>query len=242
MTLIIPADPETGIDNDVLVRTTVIDGAKRVSVIDVIKLMINTGGNPHDHWSRVTKSYPEILDGVVMFKFPGAGQRETATLNARGLVLLLNVFPGKRAAYFRMFSADVVVRYLGGDQTLIAEIQKNNDLQRIIPDNHPMSMFAEGTKRTRDDFEVQDHEVRILHSRIEALERVTSLLKGLEDGTLDGPMKLLLQDAAQNSIAPLCTRLAVCNSHQSVSEEHIRRHQMPISDFYCCNSCNGAVW
>lgn len=192
MTLILPADPNTGINSDVHIRTTTIDGTKRVSAIDVIKLLINTGGNPQENWSWVQRTFPEIKRSVIPFKFQGSGQRETATLDAKSLVFLINVFPEKRAAYFRMFSADLVVRYLGGDQTLISEIQKNAELQRNISDEHPMSLFADESKRTRDEYEIQEHEVRMIRARIEAVKDVTALLKDLEDGTLDGPTKLLL--------------------------------------------------
>lgn len=81
----------------------------------------------------------------------------------------------------------IVIRYLGGDQTLIAEMLRNNDFQRTIP-----------KKGTQINLEVQDHKIRILpYSWIDVVERVTSLLRGLEDGTLAGPMKPLLQDATK---------------------------------------------
>lgn len=61
-------------------------------------------------------------------KFPGAGQRETPCVNAKGLVKLLMLIPGKLAQEFRNQTADIMLRYLGGDITLVNEIKHTDHL------------------------------------------------------------------------------------------------------------------
>ena len=63
--------------------------------------------------------------------------------DARGAVMIMNVLPGHKAAHFRMNCADVVVRYLGGDHTLISEIKRNAEIQSVLPADHPMAMFRQ---------------------------------------------------------------------------------------------------
>ena len=56
------------------------------------------------------------------------------------------------AAAFRQKTADVVVRALGGDESLIEEIRANAATQQQLPDNHPMRVFGQSVvaKRTLD--------------------------------------------------------------------------------------------
>lgn len=231
-TLFLQIDADDDVKGDVPIRTTTIDGVRYVSAVDVIKQMINPGGNPRDSWFRITRSYPEIMHGVKMFKFQGAGQRDTPTLDAKRLVILLNVFPGRRAASFRMSSADIVVRYLGGDEALISEIRVNAERQQNILDSDPMAMFTDDMKRKRAEFDLQEQEARIIRSRVETVMMVRTLLGDIREDNLDGHTKLLLQDAAQNSIATFSNRMTVRDTNDVNTTGSVRRHLCPISDLY----------
>lgn len=118
MSIVIPANQYTGLSCDAHIRTVIIDDVRHVSAIDVVKLATTPNTNPHDCWMRTTKLYPDLLCGVKHHKFPGAGQRETATIDARCVMILLNSIPGKNAANFKRKHADKVVRYFGGDDPL----------------------------------------------------------------------------------------------------------------------------
>jgi hypothetical protein len=48
--------------------------------------------------------------------------------DARGLVIIINMLPGRKAEQFRIACADIIVRYLGGDEALVAEIRRNKGL------------------------------------------------------------------------------------------------------------------
>lgn len=93
---------------------------KRISVFDVIKA---TGSkNPHQVWADTTKDFPEVLQKTEDWKFPGARQRETPTVDKRGLYHLLFVLPGKRIAPFRVWAATTLDRVIEGDISLAEEI------------------------------------------------------------------------------------------------------------------------
>lgn len=105
------------------VRTT--DEEKtRFALIDVLKHILNcTDSAASKTLRRLEQKHPEVIAICGTFKFKGPGQRDTNVVDIRGLVTILNLMPGKRAAEFRAKSADILVRYLGGDETLIPEAE-----------------------------------------------------------------------------------------------------------------------
>lgn len=79
----------------------------------------------------------------ILLQFPGPGERLTPVCKVNEMVELINVLPGPRAQRFRQAGAKVLVRYLGGDETLIDEIRENAQRQEEAaadPSNH-MNMF-----------------------------------------------------------------------------------------------------
>ena len=61
------------------------------------------------------------------FKFTGRGQQDTLVADAETLIYILMILPSKRVIEFRMKAAEVFVRYLKGDESLIAEMRGNNN-------------------------------------------------------------------------------------------------------------------
>jgi hypothetical protein len=108
------------------------DDSQWVSVWDVIK-MVGEQKDPYKIWERIDKT--EVRNFCTNLKFKGSGQRETPCVNAKGLVLLLMQIPGEKAKQFRLAGADILVRYLGGDTTLIGEIEAINDTHNSNPEN-----------------------------------------------------------------------------------------------------------
>ena len=114
---------------------------QRVSIYDVINI-VTASEQAHVVFHRLKEGHPEFLTFCKNFQFEGQGQRPTPVVDAKGLVTLLNLLPGHKAAAFRAKSADIIVRYLGGDQTLIAEINRNAEIQANLPEDHPMAIFG----------------------------------------------------------------------------------------------------
>ena len=123
------------------VRTTS-EVPRRVSVIDVIKVVSEVQHAP-SAWRDLSSTHPDVVGLAHNFKFPGQGQRLTPVTDARGLVTIVNLLPGQRAAQFRAAGADVLVRYLGGDATLVAEILANRAAQEALPAEAPARIFGE---------------------------------------------------------------------------------------------------
>jgi hypothetical protein len=108
--------------NGVKVRKT-LESPVRISVYDVMCAI--TGHDLKDstkEFNRICHLHPEVRASWINHRFPGRGQRYTPATDARGLVVIMNCLSGRQAAQFRMKSADVLIRYLGGDQTAISEI------------------------------------------------------------------------------------------------------------------------
>ena len=150
------------------VRTTR-ETPRRVSVFDVIKAVTNVK-NPRDTWADLCKRYSAAREGVggsdpfsqgvgSTYTFSGRGQNPTPVTDARGLVTIVTLLPGQRAARFRAAGADILVRYLGGDATLIAELLHNRDVQAALPPSDPTRIFGEDVEDRAQGAGVTTHQL-----------------------------------------------------------------------------------
>ena len=148
------------------------DNPPRVSIYDVIQTVTGqTPSNCKHTWDRLVVAYPDVSTGRSNFKFAGRGQKETPVTDARGITEVLMLLPGRAAASFRKEAASVVVRYLGGDLSLIEEIAQNRLVQEQLPDSHPARLFgqaveSEVVKRLREELEVMELQGRIKRARV----------------------------------------------------------------------------
>lgn len=112
---------------------------KKISVFDVISVY---SGVKHSKttWSHVQKTHTSMVQNVYHWKFPGARQRETPVMDLKGILQLVMILPGKRAATTREKFANVLVRYIGGDLTLIDEVIQNKQIQDTLHDNNPLKL------------------------------------------------------------------------------------------------------
>ncbi len=108
---------------------------KWVSVFDVLKAIGYANTSERIEWGRISKMYfSEVVTLCHNFKFPGQGQRDTPCLNAVGVVKLITSWlpSSSITKKFRDKAAEVVVRYLGGDETLVEILHANdNNLENI---------------------------------------------------------------------------------------------------------------
>ena len=122
----------------------------RVSLFDLIAV-INTKCQPRKAWLDMRKKHPEAVTESNGFqddwKFPGQGQNGTPVVNAIGAVMIINLLPGQLAASFRAEWASIIVRYLGGDKTLIDEVEANHVQQGQLPDDDPQRFFGQTVER-----------------------------------------------------------------------------------------------
>lgn len=122
-----------------------------VSVYDLISAITYQNiKHARSTFERMKESYPEVPLSCSYLKFSGAGQRETPVTKAKGAVMIMNLLPGPKAAQFRLACADILVRYLGGDESLVAEIRRNRDLQETAESTDPVSLFGNAARPTAE--------------------------------------------------------------------------------------------
>ena len=115
----------------------------RVAVFDLIAVITGQHDATRMIYRRLIESYPEIDTICYGFKFKGRGQKFIPVTDAKGAVMIINALPGKVATRLRIEWADIIVRYLGGDLTLIQEIAHNRNIQDHTPDDHPLRFFGQ---------------------------------------------------------------------------------------------------
>ena len=150
----------------------------------------------------------------------GGNRLATPVTDARGIVQLICGLPGK--SDFRRQCADVCVRYIGGDPTLIEEIFQNRFAQETLareqPD-HPARLFGEAVeseaiKRKREELvhaqlDLEIEEALVSRKRL----RITHVIESyqLAGIPLDDRARLQLRDlvgSATSTVEPkeICVR------------------------------------
>ena len=156
----------------------------RVAVYDVLQAVTGCSAqNCSITYSRVSEAFPEVLTNCSYFKFSGRGQRETPVADARTVVEIIMVLPGRAAARVRKAAADVMVRYLGGDPALVEEVAANRLRQGNMDADDPARLFgqtveSEALKRKREEVIVTELEGRMKRARVQAATDVARLTLG----------------------------------------------------------------
>jgi hypothetical protein len=97
------------------------------SVIDVIRLINSnlTSGNATNVLNNLTQSLPDISSQIHVLRINGKG-KFTPVANVQTIIHIIFELPGKAARDHRRRSAYQICRLLGGDITLIDQIQGRN--------------------------------------------------------------------------------------------------------------------
>jgi hypothetical protein len=153
---------------------------KKVSVYDLIMVVCDQSRNTaQGTWTRIIKKHQnEITANCSYYKF---SNKNTPCVDTKGIVTLLMFLPGDNAKQFRAASAGVLVRYLGGDPTLIDEIKAIDAMHQENPGN-VASMF-------RNDETVQKN---LKYAR--ALAKEEALLKTVDDRTAVNYLMMVNKD------------------------------------------------
>lgn len=114
---------------------------KMASVYDIIKAF-NTTVNERKTWSDVKKNHFVGVTKSYTYTFPGKGQNKTPVLDSKGVIQLIMVLPGSKAASCRKEFADIIVRYLGGDLSLCYDVIQINQQRKITASKEPEHFFA----------------------------------------------------------------------------------------------------
>ena len=134
--------------NEGRLRTVVMDGVRKVSVIDVIC------ASKGCHRDAAHRTYARLLGDekiapIARALMPeqgrhGGSRTPIPFANACEVIHLLHALPGDSA--FKRHASNLMVRYLGGDPTLTGEVAKNRTVQERLaaeaPDD-PARIFGE---------------------------------------------------------------------------------------------------
>ena len=116
------------------------DEPVKISVFDIIKVVTGIQ-NPRDNYAHLQQTNAEFVGRFYKYHFSGQGERPTPVCTVPQMIELINILPGQRAARFRQAGAKVLVRVLGGDETLVDEIRENATRITESQQANPMSMF-----------------------------------------------------------------------------------------------------
>jgi len=163
----------------------------RISVYDVLQLVTGCSANTcNPMFLRLVQNFPDVASICSNFKFSGRGQKDTPVTDARGIVDIIMALPGKAAGSVRRQAADVLVRYLGGDPTLVEEIAANRFTQEELSETDPnnslrffgQTIESEAIKRKREELTLLELEGRAKKARVEiASSVVRTTLESLSD-------------------------------------------------------------
>ena len=139
------------------VRLTVIKGTRYLSIRDVI---MHVCGKNNDEaglvWRRMSDSKKEeVCKELAVYQFPGRGQSAQSVITLPGSIKLVMMLPGERAQRYKTQFAEIIARYLDGDQLLGLEIEGN----RLAGQKRSYSQFADDVTRmvNEDDAIPQVH-------------------------------------------------------------------------------------
>lgn len=170
----------------------------RASVYDVLGVVTGyTPNNCVNLWQRLAVQFPEVTTLSSNFKFPGRGQRETPIMEAEGITQIIMLLPGRAAAIARQSAANVVVRYLGGDVSLVREIMANRDMQAQLEPDHPASIFGQSIRQGPTPYEIE----MARNARMQALSAAFQLAQAI-DSTSQARLRVEAQRAIDSVLLP----------------------------------------
>ena len=96
----------------------------------------------------------QILGHVSFTDSLGRKNKETPVTGVKGIVEIVMLLPGKRAAAVRRQASEILVRYMGGDLALVDQVIRNRERQarlaRDAPD-HPARAFGDAVEAVAGD-------------------------------------------------------------------------------------------
>ena len=123
--------------------------------------VVLTGKSAHDvarDLRIIMDRHPDLGHKLSQVSFGGRGGNRESLVpkDLAALVEIIFLLPGRAAAQVRQAAAQIFVRYLGGDLTLISEIQRMHHVQEHLKEadpDHPLRAFGsavEAAKKSSD--------------------------------------------------------------------------------------------
>ena len=173
----------------------------RVSVLDVIGAITDLdSSNCSNYYHRLAEQFPEVSRFCSNFKFPGRGQRDTPVTCAKGVVTIVMILPGRAAARVRKQAAQTLVRFLGGDMSMVEELARNHLTQQELDEEdptHPARIFGQAVesdrvKRAREEVTIAELDGQLKRRKIESIQFCMQTLNDM--GASDDRDRLKITD------------------------------------------------
>ena len=125
---------------------------KMPSLVDVgVILTGKASRNVSRDLQDILNKHPDLAQKVSQVSFGGRGGNRESLVpkDLAALIEIIFLLPGRAAAQVRRAAAQVFVRYLGGDLSLIGEVEHLNHVQSFLRENapeHPLRHFGEAVE------------------------------------------------------------------------------------------------
>ena len=164
-------------------RLTVIDNIQYLSVRDVLMHVCDlTSVRANEKWRVLSEEVKnEVAEFICNFQFPGKGNRLEAVITFKGVLKLVMLISGQKAALYRSAMVSILQRYYAGDGSLTDEIEANAQSASPIAQMARASLAAEQPvqepsldfKRKREELDMcrMESEIQILRAEVEFKKR-----------------------------------------------------------------------
>ena len=128
---------------------------KQPSLIDTISVL--TRKSKHESakvWRRLEGQFPTLGPKCPHAAFPNHGRETPVAGDLKTLIQVIFLLPGREASLVRQAAAEVFIRFMGGDLSLIQDVRRMNEIQSFLRENdpeHPMRVFGEAVETAREE-------------------------------------------------------------------------------------------
>jgi hypothetical protein len=184
-----------------------------IFAVDLVKVV---SGKSREDSAKTLRDLPEEVFQQEKFScksFPGKGNGRTKLVTFQDALELIMVLPGKIAKESRVQFADIIKRYLAGDESLVKEIRANAESDSVISRLARESLDADRVetlahKRKLEQLEIEERRIAIEMKKTETQSRLIDMMaKTAELYTnlcpnqeIDERGRVLLKDCVLNSL------------------------------------------
>ena len=179
---------------------------------------------------KMSDKMPDWNSKIIERQFSNRGGYPTKLIGFQDALELIMVLPGKVAKETRTHFSDIIKRYLGGDRSLLGEIENNAE------SNSPIAQLARGTlidqdpedgdtrrKRLRkEELEIASLEEEIQAKRIKNAQSFMSLMTTIRPDWMetDARFRLQTEDMIKNILVqPVSDRLMITQGEGGGAEK-----------------------
>lgn len=198
-----------------------------LSLIDVVRVICGRDDSEESKMFAtkklfdLQKSKPDVIPVGNDIQFFGQGQRDTPCANFKTATKLINHLDGDAAAVFREKTMDIIQRYIAGDPTLHAEIDRN------ARDNGTAANLAREGVNAQATSRLQDHS--------QELDEMQHLAKRIRLQPWDVPMDWSPQQTSDHmhTVNHSLTKM-ITLSEKSAEETDKRCRELELKMFSSC--------